>query len=92
MVAHGFELVDGVVACFLRVESGVVVPARIAVGGVGCGDVPDRDEQCPLYGDVGFERAAPAGDAAIFGSQLGAVGVRDRHRCGTEGTLQVRVA
>ena len=67
VVAHGFELVDGVVAGFLWVEAGVIVPAGVAVGGVGCGDVPDRDEQCALYGDVGFEWSAPAGDSSVFG-------------------------
>ena len=57
MVAHGFELADGVVSRFLRVEAGEVVAAGIVVLGVGRGDVPDRDEQCALHGDVGFERA-----------------------------------
>jgi hypothetical protein len=74
------------------VEAGEVVAAGIAVAGVGDGDVPDRDEQHALNGDVGFERATVGGDSAIFGGQVGVVGVGDRHRCGAEGTMQVGVA
>ena len=48
MVAHGFELANSVVSRFLRVELGEVVAAGIVVGGVGRGDVRDRDEQCAL--------------------------------------------
>ncbi len=44
VVAHGFELADGIVSGFLGVEAGEVVTAGIVVGGVGRGDVPDRDE------------------------------------------------
>ena len=57
MVSHGFELADGIVARFLRVEAGEVVAAGIVVSGVGRGDVPDRHQQRALHGDVGFERA-----------------------------------
>ena len=45
-----------------------------------------------MHGDVGFERATAGGDPAIFGGQVGVVGVGDRHRRGAEGTLQVGVA
>ncbi len=46
MVAHGFELADGVASRFLGVEPGEVVPAGMAVAGGGRGDVPDRNQQC----------------------------------------------
>ena len=52
MVAHGFELADGGASRFLGVEPGEVVPAGIAVAGGGRGDVPDRNQQCTLHGDV----------------------------------------
>lgn len=71
VVAHGFELANSVVAGFLGVEAGEVVPAGVVVGGVGRGDVPDRDEQCALNGDVGFQGAAASGDPPIFGEHVG---------------------
>ena len=44
VVAHGFELSDGVVSRFLGVEPGEVVAAGVLVGSVGRGDVPDRGQ------------------------------------------------
>ena len=41
-----------------------------------------------MNGDVRFERATAGGYPAIFGSQVGAVGVGNRHRRGAEGTLR----
>jgi hypothetical protein len=38
VVTHRFELADGVVAHFLRVEAGEVVAAGIMVGAAGRGD------------------------------------------------------
>ena len=72
---------------FLRVEAGEVVTAGVVVGGVGGGDVPDRDEQCALYGDVGAQRSPTSGDTTVFGGQVGVAGVRDAHCRGIEGTL-----
>lgn len=92
VVAHGFELSDGVGSCSRRVESREVVAAGIAVGGVGGGDVPDRDQQCALYGDVGAQRASASGDPTVLRGQVGVAGVRDRHCRGTERALQVGVA
>lgn len=65
MVAHGLELANCLAACFLWVESGEVVATGIVVGGVGGGDVPDRDEQCPLDGDVGAQRTSTGCDPAV---------------------------
>jgi hypothetical protein len=58
VVAHGFELADGVVSRFLRVELGEVVPTGIVVDAVGRGDVPDRDEQCATLALRGPRRVA----------------------------------
>lgn len=92
MVAHGFELADGVVSGFLGVEAGEVVAAGVVVGGVGGGDVPNRHQEGALYGDVGPQGSAAGSDAAVFGGQVGVAGVRDRHRRGAQCPLEVGVA
>jgi hypothetical protein len=75
VVAHGFELTDGVAACFLRAETGEVVTTEVLVGGVGGGDVkrPGNPAAVSL-----LQRQAVVlqpGDVTVEGSREGALAV-----------------
>ena len=75
VVAHGFELTDGVAARFLPVEAGEVVTTEVVVGGVGGGDVKRPGNP----GGVSLLRRQAVvlqpGDVTLEGSREGAVAV-----------------